>query len=159
MTSEFGKGLVVCLTKFAEHFENRWAEQISSVHTFYYIYKGDKAKLSELDRQIRRDAEDFEAVQLAVHKNVDEALSSLIELWANGATDHLYDIEVPEDWKENEIGKKVAELQKLGLAMGHGFTGKLWKYEDFLNLLKLTREIALMVDLRLGLKNADLGQY
>ena len=47
-----------------------------------------------------------------------------IELWANGASDHLYEIEVPEgdDWKE--IAFMVEELKELGLEMGHGFGRK-----------------------------------
>lgn len=159
MVSEFGRGLVVCLVKFAMHLNDKWARQIANVHHFFQTYKGNMNVLSRFDRDARRDVEDFINTELAITHNYDEALSHLIEMWANAASDHLREIEVPEEWKELEVGKKILELKEKALEIGHGFTGKTWKYEDFVNLQKLTEEIALLVDLRLGLKDADLGQY
>lgn len=159
MVSEFGRGLVVCLVKFAMHLDNKYARQIANVNHFFTTYKGDMNQLSKLDRSARRDIEDFVNTELALEGNYDKALSHLIELWASGASDHLSEIEVPEKWKELEVGKKVLELKAKASEMGHGFTGKTWTYEDFISLHKLTEEIALLIDLRLGLKDADPGKY
>jgi len=92
------------------------------------------------------------------------ALSREIELWANGASDHLYHIKVPKKWARTVFGKKVAELQHKGLEMGHGFTGKAWTFENFSELQKLTREIASTLDVGLwammGEKTKlDAGQW
>jgi len=87
--SEFGKGLVICLVKFAEHF----------------------MKLEDCLRQyaeMREKHPDLFTEQEAV------------EMWANGASDHLYDIEVPEGKDWDEIRIKVDDLKSLGLQMGHG---------------------------------------
>ena len=80
--SEFGKGLVICLVKFAEHFER--------LHTELETYK----KLAE---QNPANAELFTE-------------SHAVKMWANAATDHLYEIEVPKSWEKTEVGKAIMEL-------------------------------------------------
>ena len=112
--SEFGKGLVICLVKFAEHFMV-FGRQLEE-------YK--KAGLKEL---------------------------GCVEVWANGASDHLYEIEVPSEWKNTEIETKVNELKDLGLEMGHGFKRNHTK-DDVEKLFNLTKEIAILIDKKLGLK-------
>ena len=119
MESDFGKGLVICLVKWAEHF----------------------MLLTDLCKYFENFSE-----------------SERIETWANGASDHLYEIEVPEGKEWDRIRKKVKELQDKGLEMGHGFTGKKWTMEDFGELIELTHEIALMIDKKLGLK-AQIGSW
>jgi len=118
MESEFGKGLVICLVKFAEHFE------------------GDLFTESKLE--------------------MDE--SRQVEMWANGASDHLYEIEVPQGKEWARIRKEVKQLQDKGLEIGHGFTGKQWTAEDRMELERLTESIALMIDRKLGLK-PDIGEW
>ena len=138
--SEFGKGLVICLVKFAEHFERDGPTGVHRLIQGYWtdfhkkccneVYNGDKEKY----------------------------ISHQIELWANGASDHLYEIRVPEGKEWNTIRKKVKKLQQKGLEIGHGFTSKKWTKEDFLELIQLTREIALMIDRKIGLK-PDIGKW
>ena len=41
-------------------------------------------------------------------------------IWFNGASDHLYELEIPKQFKNTEIGKKAKELQDLSLEIGHG---------------------------------------
>ena len=119
--SEFGKGLVLCLVKFAEH-RWRWQE--------------DKA----LWKKMQKD------------NSGHFSESHAVEMHMNGASDHLYEIEVPEAWKKKKIGKLVKKLQDKGLEMGHGFTGKTWTEEDITEVYKLTQEIAMLIDKELGLK-------
>ena len=84
---------------------------------------------------------------------------------ANGASDHLYEIQTPESWsyKPTEltilITSKLKELQEKGLAIGHGHTQTIWKKEDIQHLFELTKEIALLIDKQLGVYNSDLGQW
>ncbi len=125
--SEFGKGLVICLVKFAEHCW-RWQEQ----KRFYEEMRDKSPHL------------------------FDE--SSAIETHFNGASDRLYEIEVPESWKRTKIGKAVKELKDFGLQIGHGFSGKTWTEADVEKAYQMCRDIALLIDKKLGL-DADLGTW
>ena len=121
--SEFGRGLVTCLVKFAEHFG--------------------------------RSALNFDNDKIG---GIEESHS--VEVWANGASDHLYEITVPKKWKDTELERKVLELKEKGLEMGHGFTGKKWVKQDIYNLGYLAEEIAVMIDGKIGLKRiVDRGQW
>jgi hypothetical protein len=119
--SEFGKGLVICLVKFAEH-RWRWYEQKRS-------YEEMSIKNPELFSE-----------------------SDAVELHFNGASDHLYEIEVPKAWEDTSIGIKVKELQDFGLQIGHGFTHRNWTESDVNKAYELCQEIALLIDEKLGLK-------
>lgn len=117
--SEFGKGLVICLVKFAEH-RQWWYEQKE-------LYKG-------------------------MHQR------HVVELHMNGASDHLFGIEVPEKWKRTKLGKMVVKLQEYGLAMGHGFLRENWTEEDVERAYSMCHEIALLIDKELGLK-PEIGRW
>lgn len=155
--SEFGKGLVICLVKFAEHFENSYALRIANVH-WKYFGKGKGTDITKYGRDLQDNIAMFEKIELKVHKDPKKALSSMIEMWANGASDHLYEIEIPKGTEKTQGAKKVKKLQHLALEMGHGFIGKTYTYEDFKKLQALTREIAMCLDNALGLK-PDLGEW
>ena len=118
--SEFGKGLVICLVKFAEHLADyrHWVELNETV----------------------------------THANDAE------EMYFNAASDHLYEIQVPKSLKHTELARKVKELQDMALEIGLGFTGKKYSNKDVEHAMKLTHEIALLVDKQLGL-NAEEGQW
>lgn len=129
--SEFGSGLVVCLCKFSEHFMN---DNIMRIQNRQY-----------------NDATDYIA-------KIPE--SQLIQLWANGATDHLYELRVPASLENTEIGRKVTELREKGLEMGHGFRHeKTYTIEDVDELRKLVTDIALLLDKHIGIKDGDWGQW
>lgn len=127
MKSDFGKGMVICLVKFAEHAMKLYSE----LESYAKLREGSTDLFSE---------------------------SHAIHAWANGASDHLYEIEVPKGKEWNRIRKKVKTLQDKGLEMGHGFTEKKWTKEDAIELFELTQDIALMIDRKLGLK-PDRGTW
>ena len=124
--SQFGKGLVVCLVKFHQHFSPEYLREI-------YIYKG----------------------VFSSHYGEEKALSQGITLWANGASDHLYEIEAPEGKEWNEIREKVEILQSSGLEMGHGIArytkGTIYTLKDVERLRELTEEILTVVNNKLKL--------
>ena len=78
--------------------------------------------------------------------------------WANGATDHLYEIETPNGKKWDPIRQKVVELRDYGLEIGHGFTSKQYTFEDTEKLFDLSNEIAFEIDKLIGL-DPDLGKW
>ena len=89
----------------------------------------------------------------------EKTLSHEIESWLNGASDHLYEIEVPKGKSWDKIRKKVKQLQNKGLTIGHGFISeKIWKIEDINELKNLTRKISIMIDRNLGLK-PEVGSW
>ena len=131
MSSEFGKGLVICLVKFAEH-------AMDFVHTL----------------------ESYKSMRSITNPRLFSE-SSAVTIWANGASDHLYDIKTPKGKEWNEIRERVKELQKLGLDMGHGkglMGTKIFKQQDVQYLINLTRVIALMIDKKIGL-TPDIGEH
>lgn len=125
--SEFGKGLIICLVKFAEH-RWRWQEQ---KHLYAEMRKKSPDHFSESDA---------------------------VEMHFNGASDHLYKIEVPPEWRKTKLDEAVRELQDFGLEMGHGFTKKEWTEADVDKAYAICQEIALLIDKKLGLK-PDVGQW
>lgn len=138
--SEFGKGLIICLVKFAEHF-GRWQQ-----------YKQEY-------KRIREENKLEIALQILQNKPGIYSESDAVESFFNGASDHLYEIEVPEEWKNTEIAKKVKELQDLGLKIGHVFIhSRKYSEADVLKAHNLCREIALLIDKKIGL-NPNLGMW
>ncbi len=159
--------MTICLVKFAEHFENKFADQIKDVHFWKNRLNEDVERLKDYDRSVSDSVRMFREIYYKVSREAGEpevqafnsAFSRIIELWANGATDHLYDMKVPEEWEDTIIAEKVAELKSLGLSIGHGFTGRIWTFEDFLKLFRLTHEIALEVDRRIGIHDVEEGEH
>ena len=153
--SEFGKGLVVNLVKCAEHldFGNRHLRRVFAVDR--WIKGGMKDELTSDSV----DIEHFKRVELKVRGEPKRALSDVIELWANGATDHLYDMKVPPSWKNKYVARQIRKLRDFGLTMGHGFTDTVWTVDDITKLRTLVRKISLKVDKELGIKDGDWGHW
>ena len=73
-------------------------------------------------------------------------------LWFNGASDHLYEFEIPEKFKNTLLGKKARKLQKIALEIGHGKRMMEKDNEkDFIECVKLTKEIGLLIDKELDI--------
>lgn len=125
--SEFGRGLVVCLAKFYQHFSPEYLKEINICKEALSSYYG----------------------------NEEKALNQGITLWANGASDHLYEIEAPEGKEWNEVREKVKILQDSGLEMGHGIAcytrGTIYALKDVERLRELTEEILMAVNNKLKL--------
>lgn len=124
--SEFGKGLVVCLAKFYQHFSPEYLKEINICKEVFSSRYGN-----------------------------EKALSRGITLWANGASDHLYEIEAPEGKEWNDVREKVKILQDSGLEMGHGIAcymkDIIYTLKDIERLRELTEEILMAVNNKLKL--------
>jgi len=144
--SEFGKGLVICLIKFTEHFENQMFTDLR--------YSSSYAE----GEDIFWDGKELYESSLKIWGTSERLISSKITSWANGATDHLYEIECPDGNEWANIRGEVNKLQKLGLDMRHESLDKIYKYEDVLLLWNLANKIALMIDRKIGL-NPDKGVW
>ena len=76
-----------------------------------------------------------------------------VGLWFNASSDHLHDLEIPDQWKDHEIGKKAKELQDFALDIGHGsrMMEKV-KVEEREKVQRLTKDLGLLIDKELGLE-------
>ena len=156
--SDFGKGLVYNLVLFANHFSSSMAERIGQYNFVLSRPKEVQNKIlvenptSEYNYGWNKEVLWWLNKIVPIYGSPEKALSHKIVLWVNGASDHLYEIEVPKQWKRKKVGKLINKLKNKGLKMGHGFTGKIYTFDDFVELIDLTNEIALLVDKELGLK-------
>lgn len=82
--------------------------------------------------------------------------SRAVQQFFYGASDHLYGIEVPDNWRGTVIESKVQELRGLALAIRHGFT-RQWSEKDVFKAYDLCRAIALLIDKDLGI-SPDIGK-
>ena len=86
--------------------------------------------------------------------------SEIIKLWANGASDHLYEMYTPDTDEWKDIRAKVKILKDTGLQMGHGFMDSYtYTKASALDLFTLAEDIALDIDHLIGLPDAEREQW
>ncbi|GAJ23735.1 unnamed protein product [marine sediment metagenome] len=84
--------------------------------------------------------------------------SGAVEIFFYGASDHLYDMEIPEKYSKTKIARKIVELKSMALHIGHGIQRGNHTEADVIKAYDLCREIALLIDKDLGLK-PDIGKW
>ncbi len=154
--SEFGRGVVVCLAKFSEHLFNRQAVTVMNEIRFSEMSGDDKyVEESEARTHPRGDAAQRIAGRMysgMLGHLTGNPVSEALEMWANGASDHFYDLD------RDRAPQPLCELADLTLEMGHGFTGKTWTPEHWMRIHDLWRESCLSLDRTLG-NNPDWGRW
>lgn len=160
--SEYGKGLMVCLAKWFQHFGDRRYFNLMCLHE--YIEKDERGRegyYNNMEPHLQASITFFLESSSSVFGNEERAFANEIMMWANAASDHLYEIEVPDGVYWDEVRQLVKELQDKGLDMGHGagLTGRIsYTWGDVEELLNLTQKIMIKVDGILGLQ-PDWGSY
>lgn len=164
--SEFGRGLVICLTKFLEHYHWSGTDRIRSVAAYLSLSPEQRKQFMSpnppdgFGADWRRHIETFLRVEVEVYGSLNEGFSSLIRMWASGASDHLYEIIVPRRWRGTRLDEIAQQLRDKGLAMGHGFPASTYTYQDFVELRELAEEAVIWIDQHIGLKReADWGEF
>ncbi len=166
MKSEFGRGLVVCLTKFYQHFGDDSLRDAYFCARILKLSEEDKNKVmsdsppSHLNygRNLNNAFKFFYTKEVSIWKGVEEAMSHKVTLWANGASDHLYDIKVPKGEKWKGVRSAVKRLKNTGLEMGHGMETRIYTLQDVSVMEKLTKDVIIAVDAIIGLK-PDWGEW
>ena len=158
--SSFGKGLVYNLVLFSEHFG-----KIREIYNIDFVYNHkDKDKIlvdnpsPKYNYGFNKEVKWWFDQIMPIWGSYEKALSQKIRTWANGATDHLYEIQGPKKWERKKIVKLIRKLQNKGLEIGHGYTEKIWTIEDLTELMNLTKEIAFLIDEQLGV-NPIRGEW
>ncbi len=166
--SEFGKGLVICLVKFAQHrtqhnadsfgIFDKWIKQ-NPENRKLMLSPSPPDNLNYGFPHMQRLKHFVEIADKIYEGDYEKYLSKEIETFMNGASDHLYEIEVPKDKRWDKVRKMVEKLRKKALHMGHGFEEKKkWTLKDVEDLFELINKISVEIDKNLGLK-AEIGQH
>jgi hypothetical protein len=104
---------------------------------------------------------------LRIYAKVGMNESSAVEMWANGSSDHLYDL-VTGPRISPALRSLANELARVALECGHGFTNKTWYASDAEAWIALAKSLligvgdpqtideAMDADRRLGLR-PELG--
>jgi hypothetical protein len=151
--SEFGKGTVYNLMLFAHHFGNDQARELSHIHLVMSKHPKERALiLSELpdakhNYGWNKDVKFWYDKIVPIYGSVENAFSERLKLWANGASDHLYELEIPAKYEKKELGMLLRKIKKLGLEMGHSFSvKKTYRYKDFVNLWDWSTKACQLID-------------
>lgn len=122
--SEFGKGYATSLFQFANH-AARLEEDLASYATL---------------RETRPDPSfpDLWAETRAV------------ELWANGASDHLYQLTQPRRLVKRETSRLAHRMAAQALDAGHGFNNRKYTPNMARNWLQIAEECLVDVGARVG---------
>ena len=122
--SEFGKGFLYPLMLFAEH-------------------KGGLKHQIEL------------YVQLCESTGKPDLFTegSAILLWFNGASDHLYDLEIPIQFKDTEIGNRIEAIVEYAFERGHGslMGTETTTLKDVIAMFDELHEIMMLIDKSMGI--------
>jgi hypothetical protein len=158
--SEFGDGVIIPLVYFTKHLDDDQARRIKSVSFWFKLGKPPVASLAgKYDRSLGEAVQYFKAIHHTSSSSDAEKLSRMIKLCLNGASDHLYGLQIPSSFPPDLKGK-MEELRDKALKMGHGHSQTIWTIDDFDRLWDLTKEIALDIDRQvLGIDDADEGEY
>jgi len=71
--------------------------------------------------------------------------------WFNGAGDHFFEFEIPEQFKKKKIGKLAEKLQnKVLLFRTHPYREPTER--DFRKVFEMLEELAMLIDEELGIK-------
>jgi|ERR1700719_1489410 len=78
-----------------------------------------------------------------------------LSLWFNGASDHFYELEIPEKYKDTKIGNLSKELRDTSLHWGHGFQEKPTD-KDFKDTFDKLEKLAMLIDKEVfGIKDIE----
>jgi hypothetical protein len=86
--------------------------------------------------------------------------------WANGASDHLFELEIPEALNGTSLGHSITVFRDRWVELGHGFGTMSEKGADKAEVCRgldeckiLALAIAVELDKALGLPSAEMGQW
>jgi len=124
MENEFGRGLCYCLALFLCHSERD-------------MYGGNKKLEEESDERFRKYGK-------------TENYSHVTELWFSGASDHVYDLEIPETLPKT-LQTKLKRFQSKVLNWGHGLSNTVEK-KDKVWAINEAKELIRSIDRHYGIK-------
>lgn len=77
-------------------------------------------------------------------------------MWFNGASDHLYELEIPKQWERKKLGKLAKKIQDTALDLGHGMDGRAKCTEKAkTQIFDDLQELCLLIDKELGVESIE----
>lgn len=153
----FGKGLVYSLALFADHFSNETAADIFQRY-FVMTHKDRDLILSDTpdDRHnygFNKEVKWWYEHIVPIWGTWQKTLHHDIQLWFNGASDHLYEISTKGSKLPKDLKNRIATLANVALDAGHGsglMNGNGVTYRTFKWAQYETYEILKRIDRFLG---------
>lgn len=143
--SEFGSGIVVPLVKFGEHMQDRHAQALELAL--------DWQEMSPIEREkviVQGGDQWSNIINILSYQDIDDVISMYVMIWAQGASDHLVDVDL-----------KIAPDSLLTLRKT--LLGLRWEThlnfdrEDWQNIRQLYKEAAMDIDEKLIGTDSDWG--
>jgi hypothetical protein len=157
--SEFGKGLIYPLVLFLGHFQNEMHQQLG--YKVFLMNKTEEERQEIMGPNPRpemnyghwvKDIKFWYDKIVPIRGTAEATLSSDIELFFNGASDHLYELEDTGNFVP-ELKQEIETLKDRALEIGHGFKARsMYKMTDVKLLHDLALKILFIIDTKIGSK-------
>jgi len=95
--------------------------------------------------------ESFEAVKRMAERNPELWKEGEDDMWFNGAGDHFYELTIPEQFKDTDIGKLAKELQDEAIERRLCSSTK----QDIKNFFDKLEKLCMMIDKHLGVEDIE----
>lgn len=151
--SEFGKGFIYSLILFVHHMDNPTLHKVNNIA---FVMRQNEEKRKQILNEnppdnanfgFNKDVKWWYKKIMPIWGSPEKALSQEITLWMNGASDHLYELEIPNKFKGTKIEELSNWLKDFCLEMGHGFMNKkLYTWDDIEKIWDTCKEIGLLID-------------
>ena len=124
--SEFGKGFIYNFILFVHHIDNLMHRRLYNISFILKKSQEERSKILcdnpkpryDYGKDINEEVKWWIGTIVPIWGTEEKALSKEITLWMNGAKDHLYELEIPEKYKNHKIGKLCVWLKDFCLEMG-----------------------------------------
>jgi len=93
----------------------------------------------------------LECLNLRLEDTIKDPKKIYSEMWFNTASDHLYELQIPEKYPD-ELKKKLTFLKYKCLHFGHEFNKPFPTMKDVSKMLNLAKEILMDIDKLNGVK-------
>jgi len=92
-----------------------------------------------------------------LHKgiNKEDARNRGIQIFFNSASDHLFEFEIPKQFRKKKIGKLAKQFQDFCLELGHGSKMSETTERDFEKAFEMLEELAQLIDKELGINDIE----
>jgi len=160
--SEYGRGFIYNLLLFNAHFYNAKTERIEIYNFVMQMPPEEKEKVlrdnPDMQHNYKWNKEVkfwFDRIVPLCSNDEKRALADEIRAWANGAVDHLEELQIPEQWKNHEIGELTQKMLKKAYVLTLYDEVTKPTFKDFKELKNLTHKIALAIDNALGVETCQ----
>jgi hypothetical protein len=138
--SEFGAGVVVPLVKMTEHLQDHWALKLRAAFRWKALEPSERLKLMEGEL----DPEFADVIALTRIMDIDQHITVMASIWANGASDHLLDLDL------QKAPQSLKTLRDILLKMRYMKDDEEFNENHWNQIKDLWKEAAMDIDEAIG---------